>query len=105
MIAFCICSNLILSLGIIGLNLYLAYHLVYKQTVSAEIQAAGRHFSSAIRSVEFARIPVVGMAVIAEMGGIPLAEVIRAYEKDSMERRAIVYSIMVSLRKVILKKR
>uniref|UniRef100_A0A914Z2R8 Uncharacterized protein n=1 Tax=Panagrolaimus superbus TaxID=310955 RepID=A0A914Z2R8_9BILA len=94
LIGFSIGLNLFLSIGIIGLNCFLIYHFVWKQTVQTHIDAAGVSFSQAIRASEFARIPPIGIAVIAEMGGIPLDEVVSAYDKDSMERRAIVYSIM-----------
>uniref|UniRef100_A0AC35F4S1 Uncharacterized protein n=1 Tax=Panagrolaimus sp. PS1159 TaxID=55785 RepID=A0AC35F4S1_9BILA len=107
LIGFSIGLNLLLSIGIIGLNLYLIYHFVWKQTVKSNIVAAGVSFSQAIQSAEFARIPPIaiqsaefarippiGIAVIAEMGGLSLNDVVSAYDKDSMERRAIVYSIM-----------
>lgn len=86
--------NLFTTLAIIGINGYIIYFFIYEKQLAVLLTKCSVHFTEAIKGIEFSKLPPVAIAVLADMGGVPLSEVIKAYEKDSYERRAIVYSVM-----------
>ncbi|KAI6197542.1 hypothetical protein M3Y94_01236500 [Aphelenchoides besseyi] len=88
--------NVLMSLCVIVVDVFLLYQLYVKMKAINPIEEANLRFQEAIRAAEFARMPIVGILLMASFAGekgIPRDEVIREYEKDSMERRAIVYDV------------
>uniref|UniRef100_A0A7E4VR60 Annexin n=1 Tax=Panagrellus redivivus TaxID=6233 RepID=A0A7E4VR60_PANRE len=94
LVIIAILLNIGLAFIVIVLNLGLICTLTLQKFVTTQLTAMGACFTEGLKAAEFAQLPPAAVAVIANMGGVPFAEVVRAYEKDSMERRAIVYAVM-----------
>ncbi|TKR82418.1 hypothetical protein L596_016147 [Steinernema carpocapsae] len=86
--------NVVLSFFVVLCNLALFYFLKYDKWATDEIGKISDLFVQAVRAAQFGKTPAVAMAVIADSIKIPLEEIVQEYQKDSMERRAIVQSIL-----------
>ncbi|KAI6191442.1 hypothetical protein M3Y97_00228600 [Aphelenchoides bicaudatus] len=83
--------NVTLSLAVVVVNAVILYLLHINMLATSAIDDSSARFQEAIKAADFARMPIVGVILIAELVDIKYEEIVREYEKDSMERRTIVY--------------
>uniref|UniRef100_A0A915A985 Uncharacterized protein n=1 Tax=Parascaris univalens TaxID=6257 RepID=A0A915A985_PARUN len=61
--------------------------------VTIEIAKCEEEFTCAIKAAKFAAMPMTAVVALSELSGLTMEQVIGEYDKDSMERRAIIYSV------------
>ncbi|KAH7720886.1 hypothetical protein AAVH_11725 [Aphelenchoides avenae] len=89
-----IAVNTLVSLAVVAVNGILFYKLHVRQEAVQCINECTEAFQKTLRAAHFMRIPLVGVILLAEIAGMNMQEVIHEYEKDSMERKAIVYGTL-----------
>uniref|UniRef100_A0A0M3IAL9 ACB domain-containing protein n=1 Tax=Ascaris lumbricoides TaxID=6252 RepID=A0A0M3IAL9_ASCLU len=61
--------------------------------VTIEIAKCEEEFVCAIKAAKFAAMPMTAVVALSELSGLTMEQVVGEYDKDSMERRAIIYSV------------
>ncbi|KHN88439.1 hypothetical protein Tcan_11840, partial [Toxocara canis] len=62
--------------------------------VTIEIARCEEKFVCAIKAAKFAALPMIAVVALSEISGLAMEQVVGEYDKDSMERRAIIYSVI-----------
>nr|CDP95935.1 Bm1324 [Brugia malayi] len=84
------CGSLTLVIVFNGILLCLLEH----GHATAEIALCEEKFIASLRVAKFAALPMVGVVALSQICDLSIEQVVGEYDKDSMERRAIIYTVI-----------
>ncbi|CAD5234613.1 unnamed protein product [Bursaphelenchus xylophilus] len=89
-----IVCNVSIGLLVIILALVLLYFLHIKHYSEQNIDSIGVSLRNMAKAATFSMYPIIIILVFADSCGMKKEEVIKEYEKDSMERRNVIYTLL-----------
>ncbi|KAL3990690.1 hypothetical protein ACH3XW_32810 [Acanthocheilonema viteae] len=83
------CGSLTLVIIFNGILLCLLEH----GHATTEIALCEEKFAASLKVAKFAALPIVGVVALSQICGLSIEQIVGEYDKDSMERRAIIYAV------------